>query len=302
MIRNRKRIKIMSKLPKISIITPSYNQADFLEATILSIHEQDYPNLEHIVMDGGSTDGSVDIIKKYEDKLTYWVSEKDAGQTDAINRGFAMCTGEIFNWINSDDRLKPGTLHSVAKQIQKNPKAGAWVGGCDRIGPKGEYINTVMSKSLKKDEMADWGVVGHFFQPACFFRKDAWDKYGPLDTRYSFAFDFDFFLKTVVEYEFVVVDEIWTEATIHEDAKTQAQIPQMKTEIYVIQIRHGYERLAMERIALAEEIAMETGKEDPAALIVERDKYKAQNEALLDSLSWRVTSPLRAAGKYMGKK
>src|SRR4051794_29425295 len=108
--------------PKISVITPSFNQAPFLEETILSIINQDYPNLEYIVIDGGSTDKSVDIIRKYEEKITFWVSEKDNGQSEAINKGFEKATGDIVCWINSDDILLPHALIKVANFFYTNSK------------------------------------------------------------------------------------------------------------------------------------------------------------------------------------
>ena len=113
----------MKNFPKISIVTPSYNQAEFLERTILSVLNQDYPNLEYIIIDGGSTDGSVEIIKKYEKYLAYWVSEKDKGQSDAINKGFQKSTGDILAWLNSDDTYLSGTLFKVVKAFQENPNA-----------------------------------------------------------------------------------------------------------------------------------------------------------------------------------
>ena len=108
------------KYPKISIVTPSYNQGNFLEETILSVINEEYPNLEYVIIDGGSTDNSKEIIKKYENKLTYWVSEKDNGQTEAINKGFKLVTGDIFNWLNSDDFLEEGALFKIGEQFSNN--------------------------------------------------------------------------------------------------------------------------------------------------------------------------------------
>ena len=110
-----------SDWPKISIITPSYNQGIFIEETILSVLDQNYPNLEYIIMDGGSTDNTVDIIKKYEDRITYWISEKDNGQSDAINKGFHKSTGDILHWLNSDDVLVPRALNMLVEYLSNNP-------------------------------------------------------------------------------------------------------------------------------------------------------------------------------------
>ena len=105
---------------KISIITPCFNAVEYIEQTILSIINQDYDNIEYIIIDGGSTDGTVDIIKKYEDKVSYWISEPDKGQSDAINKGIAVATGDIFNWINADDFLEKGILKVIALEFQNN--------------------------------------------------------------------------------------------------------------------------------------------------------------------------------------
>jgi glycosyltransferase involved in cell wall biosynthesis len=128
------------QLPRITIVTPSFNQAKYLPETIESILSQDYLNLEYIIIDGGSTDGSVDIIKKYESHLSYWVSEKDSGQSEAINKGFKKATGDLFNWINSDDILFPGALHRIAQAHVKHPEADLIVGAQARGDSEGRIF------------------------------------------------------------------------------------------------------------------------------------------------------------------
>lgn len=128
------------QLPRISIVTPSFNQAKYLPETIESILNQRYPNLEYIVIDGGSTDGSVEIIKRYERHLAYWVSEKDSGQSGAINKGLAKCTGDLFNWINSDDLLFPGALQRIGNAFVRHPDAALIIGGNARSDETGKII------------------------------------------------------------------------------------------------------------------------------------------------------------------
>lgn len=244
----------MTREPRITIVTPSLNQAAFLEQTILSILDQDYANLEYIVMDGGSVDGSTDIIRKYSSRLAYWVSEKDAGQSDAINRGFARATGDILNWINSDDRLKPGALSSVAEAARLRPDAGAWIGACELVGKHGNLIDLVKPRGVhERSIMADWGNTGHFFQPSCFIAREAWTRFGPLDTSLWACFDFDFYLKARAAFPFYTTDKVWSEATIHRDAKTTAHVPRLRAERYLVQARHGFYELAMKNIEAAEQ-------------------------------------------------
>lgn len=126
--------------PKISIVTPSYNQAEFLERTILSVLNQNYPNLEYIIIDGGSTDGSVEIIKKFEKYLAYWVSEKDNGQTNAINKGFKISSGEILAWLNADDTYLRHTISRVVNYFQKYPQIDLIYGNAHLINKNGQLI------------------------------------------------------------------------------------------------------------------------------------------------------------------
>ena len=123
--------------PRISIVTPSYNQARFLEKTIRSVLDQEYPNLEYIVMDGGSDDGSVEILRRYSNRLTYWRSSRDDGQADAIKRGFTLATGDILGWVNSDDLLLPGSLEHVAHQFRQHRGADFLAGGFVPIDENG---------------------------------------------------------------------------------------------------------------------------------------------------------------------
>src|ERR1051325_8996633 len=114
----------LSDFPKVSIITPSFNQGQFLEASIQSVLEQDYPNLEYILVDGGSKDNSIEIIKKYQDRLTWWVAEKDKGHADALNKGFSHTTGEILAWLNSDDLYFPHAVSEAAEILKPSPAGG----------------------------------------------------------------------------------------------------------------------------------------------------------------------------------
>ncbi|MBZ0305900.1 MAG: glycosyltransferase, partial [Anaerolineae bacterium] len=131
----------MTLYPRITVVTPSYNQGQYLEATIRSVLSQNYPNLEYIVIDGGSTDTSTAIIQKYADQLAYWVSEKDRGQTHAINKGFQRGTGEVMGWLNSDDILLPGTLHAVGRAFAQDSSLKVVSGFRHFIDADGQFMN-----------------------------------------------------------------------------------------------------------------------------------------------------------------
>jgi len=226
--------------PRISIVTPSYNQADFIEKTIRSVLLQGYPNLEYIVIDGASSDGSQNIISKYESWLDYWVSEPDKGQAHAINKGASIAGGKIFGWLNSDDFFMPGALHVVAELYRKHQEAVAWVGGCYRIKPNGQILSRVIPRNLDRDSLADWYWQGFFFQPSCFFVARAWEELGYLDESLYIAFDYDWWLRLMTLGPFTSTTKMLSVATIHRDAKTQARINKMRAEMSTVQMRHGY--------------------------------------------------------------
>ncbi|MBC7078479.1 MAG: glycosyltransferase, partial [Synergistales bacterium] len=135
-----------SFLPRVSVVTPSYNQAQFIEETIRSVLLQGYPNLEYLILDGGSTDGSVELIRKYEPWLAYWVSERDEGQADAINRGWRRSTGEILAYLNSDDVYAPGAIHRAVIYLLAHPNAVAVVGSYKLIDAEGKVLRTVSAR------------------------------------------------------------------------------------------------------------------------------------------------------------
>lgn len=183
------------KYPKISIVTPSYNQAEFLEHTIRSVLDQGYPNLEYIVIDGGSTDGSVDIIKKYADRITYWVSEKDNGQYDAINKGFSHSTGDIMGWINSSDIHYPWTFKTIAEIFEQLSEV-QWLAGMPTHLSTGNAPQRVATSNPKNIYDILNGNYRWIQQESVFWKRDLWIKAGgQLDIKIKYAEDFNLWLR-----------------------------------------------------------------------------------------------------------
>ncbi len=242
----------MSDQPKISVITPSYNQGRFLEKTIRSVLDQGYPNLEYIVIDGGSTDDSVEVIKRYADRLSFWVSEKDRGQSHAINKGMARATGDILAWLNSDDYYEPGALQTVAEAAAANPQAGVFVGHGRKVDPDGKEVYYKAPRELTFDGLCQWMEGGNFMQPSCFFRKSVWDEAGPLDEDVHIALDVDLWLKMVKISTFAKIDKLLSSAVFHPDAKTAAFRHRMVVDCSLVIMRAGgveYARKYLNRMA-----------------------------------------------------
>ncbi len=179
--------------PKISIITPSFNQGQFIEETILSVINQKQSNFEYIIIDGGSTDNSVEIIKKYEDQLSYWVSEKDNGQSDAINKGFKLATGDIVGWINSDDILMPDSLYKVAKYFSEN-KNVYFLNGYTLVVDENANILYNYFILKQKKWYAKHGIY-YISQPSMFWRKSVFDKIGYLKEDFHAMMDKEFLIR-----------------------------------------------------------------------------------------------------------
>lgn len=207
----------MNALPKITVITPSFNQGQYIEETILSVINQDYPNLEYIIMDGGSTDNTVEIIKKYQDKIHYWVSEKDKGQSNAINKGLQKATGEIINWINSDDQLQPGALSAIVRHFIANPDAIIVHGRIEYFGETSNYYSTNLpTKDLETR------YVSHICmpQPAAFFRKKLIEEQGYLDESLHFSMDTDLYMRAGLHYTLVQTEDVIARFRLHGNSKS----------------------------------------------------------------------------------
>lgn len=178
---------------KISVITPSFNQAEFLEQTILSVLGQDYPELEYIIIDGGSKDASVDIIKKYESRLKFWVSEKDTGQSSAINRGFNNATGDILFWLNSDDLLMPGILTWINGKVSESGD-GIYFGNCIHFQENEKLISwgSDVWRNSKEFLLEELDFV---IQPSSFWTRKVIEQVGLLSEIHHFTFDWEWFLR-----------------------------------------------------------------------------------------------------------
>ena len=225
--------------PKISIVTPSFNQGKYLEETILSVIEQNYLNLEYILIDGGSSDNSLDIINKYDDRISYWISEPDNGQSDAINKGFAKATGDILGWINSDDYYKPGTMDVISKEL--DPKQEQLLfGNC-------KYYNEDNGQSWESDVGLKFNSFrlpfdyNYLIQPSTFWTRKLWDSTGPLNENYHYGFDWDWILRASKDCEFIYNVNVLSVYRLHSDQKTQSGGKIRSEELLEILSTHGYE-------------------------------------------------------------
>ncbi|MEI8349053.1 MAG: glycosyltransferase family 2 protein [Candidatus Omnitrophota bacterium] len=179
-----------SSYPRISIITPSLNQVKFLERTILSVLNQNYPNLEYIIIDGGSSDGSVDVIKKYEKYISYWVSESDRGQADAINKGFKKASGDLVAWQNSDDIYLPGAFQEIAKEYKKRSGEAVYFGDIIFIDDTDNILS--IYKLLPFDFFSNLFEGPQAPTQSTFFKKEVFSKIGFLRDDYAFSFDYEY--------------------------------------------------------------------------------------------------------------
>ena len=249
----------MKTLPLVSVVTPSFNQDAFLEKTMRSVLEQDYPRIEYMVVDGASTDGSVEIIEKYAPRLTWWVSEKDNGQAEAINKGLARANGEVVAWLNSDDFYLPGAIARAVDALEKHPEAGFVFGEVRVMNPAGEVTNLLRYGDWSLKDLMEFRIIG---QPAVFMRRSTLEKAGLLDPSYHLLLDHQLWLRLAMVAGMYYVPQTWAGAHYHAGSKNKAlaaefgkeaarivhwmeSLPELTTVFYENEkrIRAGAERL-----------------------------------------------------------
>ena len=207
-------------LPRITVVTPSYQQAPFLEKTLRSVLEQSYPSLEYFVVDGGSTDGSVEIIRRHAARLAWWTSEKDRGQSHAINKGFARATGDILCWLNSDDYLAPGALHQVARALGDAKAPRAVAGDCVRVFDDGRPPFRHRGRAMALGDLLEYWLPYPMHQPSVFWTRAVYERVGPVREDLHLIMDFDYWVRIAAVCPFEYVPEVLSYAHYHAAAKT----------------------------------------------------------------------------------
>ncbi len=225
----------MRKYPKITVITPSFNQGEFIEETIKSVLGQNYPNLEYIIMDGGSTDDTLKILKKYQDKIK-WFSEKDKGQTDAINKGLKIATGDILCYLNSDDCFTENSLFEVARFFDKSPDAFVVTGDCIIVDEKGQEINKAIRIYKKIYQFLPFSsyllrIVNFINQPSTFWRKEVFKRVGFFDEKLRYNMDYEYWLRILqAGFKFYYLNKPLSFFRIHSLSKGGTQFKNQFTE------------------------------------------------------------------------
>lgn len=230
-------------LPRITVVTPSYQQAAFLEQTILSVLRQGYPDLEYFVMDGGSTDGSVDIIRRYERYLSAWVSERDGGQAAAIAKGFARATGEILVWLNSDDVFCPGALLTVGRYFAAHPECECLNGGGYFIDTAGRYIR-YHKLGFTRGVAAPfarfkWMGAHSIYQPSTFYRRTAYEAVGGVDQTLRFVMDRDLATRLAARRPLCAIPDMLSGSRVHGATKSETMQDVSAEESEQLMVRYG---------------------------------------------------------------
>ena len=230
------------KRPLVSIITPSYNQVNYLRDTIESVLDQDYPKIEHIVIDGGSSDGSVEMLRSYGKKIK-WISEKDKGQSNGINKGFKMAKGDIIGWINSDDTYEPRAVSKAVKYLDKNLDIDFVYSDCNIILKDGRKNGTVHVQEFDMNKQLNNGNI--IQQPTVFFRRKVFEEVGYLDEKLHYAMDYEYWIRIGKKMKIKKIEgEILANFRMYPESKSISHYYLFWPEIYQISLRNGGKRFS----------------------------------------------------------
>ena len=207
-------------LPRISIVVPSYNQGRFIGECLESIVSQNYPDLELIVMDGGSTDESVSVIERYAHAISYWQSERDGGQSAAINAGMARASGQIVAWLNSDDTYCAGALWTIGRAAQQHPDRGLYIGNGFRLDERTGTKTPFFRRHVALNRRALREGVDFILQPAAFFSRKAWEVVGGLDPALNYCMDWDVLIRVAERHTALLINEFLAQSREYEETKT----------------------------------------------------------------------------------
>lgn len=229
---------VAGEAPLVSVVTPSYNHGSYIEATIQSVLSQDYPNLEYIVVDGGSQDNTVEILKRYAGRLL-WVSEPDRGQADAINKGFRMACGEILAWLNSDDTYLPGAVRQVTQYFQTHPDVSMVYGEGHHVDVEGNILERYPTEPFNYQRLSECCLI---CQPTVFFRADVFREVGPLDIHLHYCLDYEYWMRIAKRFRIGYLEAYLATSRLHMDTKTLSQRVAVHEESLRV-VKHYYGRV-----------------------------------------------------------
>ncbi len=277
----------MSAPGRISIVVPSYNQAHFLDATLASLFSQDDPDLEVLLLDGGSNDGSLAVIERWSPRLAFWVSEKDRGQSHAINKGFARASGDWLGWLNSDDLLLPGALATLRERIAAQPQTRWWTGSGHFIDAGNRFLYAYGSPAELREpaQLSDWRA--HWIaQPSTFFRRELYDAAGgSVREDLHYAMDLDLWLRLVKLAPVGTIARELSAYRYHDGGKTTAMAVEGEAEIVRVLAQHLGLDLALDRVRL---------------IAADRDRFLRRAERL-DALIAPVAKPYSTLKGMLGR-